>query len=121
MNWERAVHIAGPVALVLIASRPLVRRRGHYLLDRRAAWLCLLTGIVWPLSVVLNLASKTLSERWPEVLDAVSIFFGGILFAYGFWTLRRVRFSLHTEGSEWARRYMNPEKGPRNHSGLENK
>lgn len=118
MNWERAVQIAGPVALLLIALRPLVRRRGHYLLDRRTAWLCLLAGIVWPLSVVLKVASGAASERLLEVLDAISIFFGGVLFAYGFWALRRVRYSLHSDGDGWAERYRKAEKGVKNDSGL---
>jgi len=81
MSWERAVHLAGPVALSLIALRPLVRRRGHHLLDRRTAWLCLLAGLVWPLSVVLRFASGAPEEKAFEVLDAVSLFFGGVLFA----------------------------------------
>ena len=118
MSWERGVQIAGPIALLLISLRPLVRKRGHYLLDRRTAWLCLLAGVVWPLSVVLKFVSGTPGERIVEVLDAVSIFFGGVLFAYGFWALRRVRFSLHSDGDEWAERYRKPEKGVGNDSGL---
>jgi hypothetical protein len=118
MSWERAVHLAGPVALSLIALRPLVRRRGHHLLDRRTAWLCLLAGIVWPLSVVLRFASGAPAEKVFEVLDAVSLFFGGILFAYGFWALRRVRFSLHSEGDRWAERYRRAEKGVKSSSDL---
>ena len=118
MSWERGVEIAGPIALLLIALRPLIRRRGHYVLDRRTAWLCLLAGVVWPLSVVLKLASGAPAERLLEVLDAVSIFFGGVLFAYGFWALRRVRFSLHSGGDEWADRYRKAEKGLKNDSGL---
>jgi hypothetical protein len=118
MSWERGFQIAGPIALLLIALRPLIRRRGHYLLDRRAAWLCLLAGLVWPLSVVLKFASGAPTEKLLEVLDAVSVFFGGVLFAYGFWALRRVRFSLHSEGDGWAQRYRKPEKGLKDDSGL---
>jgi len=116
MSWERAVHFAGPVALLLISLRPLVRRRGHYSIDRRTAWLCLLGGLVWPLSVVLRLASGFPTDRVFELLDSASIFFGGVLFAYGFWALRRVRFSLHSEGDDWAHKYRKSEKRVKNRS-----
>src|SRR5258706_4845098 len=116
MSWERAVHFAGPLALLLISLRPLARRRGHYSIDRRTAWLCLLGGLVWPLSVVLRLASGFPAERVFEVLDSASIFFGGGLFAYGFWALRRVRFSLHSEGDGWAMKYRKSEKRVKNRS-----
>lgn len=121
MSWERAVHFAGPVALLLISLRPLLRRRGHYPIDRRTAWLCLLGGVVWPLSVILRVMSGMPTEKIFEVLDTVSIFFGGVLFAYGFWSLRRVRFSLHTEGDNWATKYRNAENKLRGHSRLEGK
>jgi hypothetical protein len=121
MAWERAVHYVGPVALLLIALRPLTRSRGHYGIDRRVAWLCLFAGIVWPLSVILRFAAGEASNRLLEILDSLSIFFGGVLFAYGLWALRRVRFSLHTEGDEWAERYRRAERKIRNRSGLEGK
>lgn len=120
MGWERAVHLAGPVALFLIALRPLTRGRGHYLVDRRTAWLCLFAGAVWPLSVVLLMASGVYLGRAIELLDVISIFFGGVLFVYGFWALRRVRFSLHTDGDTWASHYLHPEKHAHN-SGSEGK
>jgi hypothetical protein len=121
MTWERAVHFAGPVALFLIALRPLARRRGHHAVDRRTAWLCVLGGVVWPVSALLRLASGTESERIFELLDSFSIFFGGVLFAYGFWALRRVRFSLHSEGNDWSLKYRNSEKRARNRSRSEGK
>jgi hypothetical protein len=116
MSWERAIHFAGPVALLLISLRPLARRRGHYTLDRRTAWLCLFGGLVWPLSVVLRLASGFQADGLIELLDSASIFFGGVLFAYGFWALRRVRFSLHSEGDDWSLKYRKSEKHLKNRS-----
>ena len=110
MTWERAVHLAGPVLLFLIALRPLARRRGHHAVDRRTAWLCLLGGIVWPTSALLRMASGMESDRLFQLLDSFSIFFGGVLFAYGFWALRRVRFSLHSEGNDWSLKYRRSEK-----------
>ena len=110
MTWERAVHFAGPIALVLIALRPLTRSRGHHAVDRRTAWLCVLGGVVWPVSALLRLASGT------EPLDSFSIFFWGVLFAYGYWVLRRVRFSLHSEGNDWSLKYRSSEKRARTRS-----
>jgi hypothetical protein len=119
MAWERTLHLIGPVALLLIVVRPLVRRRGHYLIDRRAAWLCLFAGIVWPLSVALRRAAGApADDRLTSVLDTLSVFFGGVLFAYGYWALRRVRFSLHSDGDEWAERYRRSEKKVRTRSRL---
>ncbi len=110
MTWERAIHFAGPLALFLISLRPLLRRRGHFIVDRKTAWLCLFAGLVWPLSVILRIASGEHLERRFEVLDAASLFFGGILFVYGFWVLRRVRFYIHTNGDAWADPYRRPER-----------
>jgi hypothetical protein len=121
MSWERAVHFAGPVALFLIALRPLTRRRGHHAVDRRTAWLCLLGGVVWPVSALLRLASGTETDRLLGFLDSFSIFFGGVLFAYGFWALRRVRFSLHSEGNDWSLKYRKSEKGTRSRTRSEGK
>jgi hypothetical protein len=110
MTWERAVHFVGPIALVLITLWPLTRRRGHHLIDRKGAWLCLMAGAVWSLSVVLRFAADVPDDLLARVADAVSLFFGGILFVYGFWTLRRVRFSLHTRGDDWADRYRRSDR-----------
>jgi|SRR6185369_11564873 len=121
MSWERAVHFAGPVLLFLIALRPLARRRGHHAVDRRTAWLCLLGGVVWPVSALLRMAAGTETDRLLGFMDSCSIFFGGVLFAYGFWALRRVRFSLHSEGNDWSLRYRKSEKGTRNRTRSEGK
>lgn len=121
MTWERAVHLACPVLLFLIALRPLARRRGHHAVDRRTAWLCLLGGVVWPVSVLLRIGSGAEGDRLFQLLDSFSIFFGGVLFAYGFWALRRVRFSLHSEGNDWSLKYRKFEKRTGSRSRLEGK